>query len=597
MSVTISPPMFLQFMDPNNSGAPLVGGKLFTYIAGTSTKQATWTDSTQLTQNDNPIILDSNGAANVWLNPTLTYKFVLSPSNDTDPPASPLRTVDNIQGFITLALLTQVLIGSILYPRTSIETAVSVAPVNFFYPPGVIDRYGTNTTPGTTDMSAAFAAALAQQQGVTGQGGSPMQLLAATYLVTTNAIKTQSNQKPVVIFGVPFRSCIVNTAPANTPTIQLIDQFTFEISGIVFAGRATFPNTAIDLTSASGGQRTGFGKIIDCVLLPNGIGIHIAGLNDLVIDSCKYWPNGAGGFPGAGTNDGANALPGAIWSDTNGVGGWNPGEVNHVFIRDLQIGSCNLVSATPPGSGILVDGSLNGSSTAINANHASTEWHIDGYDSGSCQRALYTRFCQFFTVENMYSISVRVDNGCTGMMFRSIYSAAFTVDGTQALGGNTRLTYISCTGTITADAANIESVHINNNWTTETDLSAPKQVLSGVANGARSRAIIGGDGLSMGPAGAIQLAGTSGAGLTIQTASQTVVRINPNGACTAGILALPTTQTDGAVVKVLNLSGATFTMAAAGTSHVADGVSCVIPAQRQMDFTFEISGNLWYHSG
>lgn len=156
MSVIISPPMFLQFFDPNNSGAPLAGGLLFTYIAGTSTKQATWTDSTQTVQNSNPIILDSNGAAYVWLDPTLLYKFVLSPRNDTDPPSSPLRTVDNIQGMATLSTITAQFIGNLLYPRTIPEIALGVTPVNFTYPPGHVYRYGTNTSPNTTDMTAVI---------------------------------------------------------------------------------------------------------------------------------------------------------------------------------------------------------------------------------------------------------------------------------------------------------------------------------------------------------------------------------------------------------------------------------------------------------
>jgi hypothetical protein len=164
MSVTLSPPMFLQFLDPNNSGAPLAGGKLFTYIAGTSTKQPTWTDSTQVTQNNNPIILDSNGAANVWLDPGLLYKFVLSPANDTDPPTSPIRSVDNVESEITnrtlTRFITQVLIGTVLYPQTAAETAASVTVINFFYPPMYVDRYGTNSIPGTTSMTAAFNAAV-----------------------------------------------------------------------------------------------------------------------------------------------------------------------------------------------------------------------------------------------------------------------------------------------------------------------------------------------------------------------------------------------------------------------------------------------------
>jgi hypothetical protein len=159
MSVSITPPMFLQFFVPGTN-QPAVGYQLFTYQATTSTKQATWTDSTQTTQNANPIIADSNGIMILWLDPTLTYKFVLASNNDTDPPSSPLRSVDNISPTVTAAYLTQSLIVSLLYPRTVAEISAGVTPVNFSYPPFYVDRYATNTTPGTTDMTAAFQAAI-----------------------------------------------------------------------------------------------------------------------------------------------------------------------------------------------------------------------------------------------------------------------------------------------------------------------------------------------------------------------------------------------------------------------------------------------------
>jgi hypothetical protein len=143
MSVTISPPIFIQFFDPNNSGAPLAGGKLFTYQAGTSIKQTTWTDSTQTSVNTNPIILDSNGVANIWLDPTLRYKFVLSPANDTDPPSSPLRTVDNVSASLTIPALTRILLGQIIWPQTPVEIVVGVLPIDFAYLPVDPRRYNS----------------------------------------------------------------------------------------------------------------------------------------------------------------------------------------------------------------------------------------------------------------------------------------------------------------------------------------------------------------------------------------------------------------------------------------------------------------------
>src|ERR1700733_6939381 len=93
-TVNLAPSVKLRFVD--NNGDALVGGKLFTYAAGTTTKQPSYTDSTGTTANPNPVILDSRGEANVWLAQSLAYKFVLSPSFDTDPPTVPLWTVDNV---------------------------------------------------------------------------------------------------------------------------------------------------------------------------------------------------------------------------------------------------------------------------------------------------------------------------------------------------------------------------------------------------------------------------------------------------------------------------------------------------------------------
>src|SRR5579862_6043834 len=67
-----------QFLDAN--GAPLAGGKLYTYAAGTTTPLATYTDSSGMTPNANPIVLDSAGRAQIWIG-AQAYKFVLQDAN------------------------------------------------------------------------------------------------------------------------------------------------------------------------------------------------------------------------------------------------------------------------------------------------------------------------------------------------------------------------------------------------------------------------------------------------------------------------------------------------------------------------------------
>ena len=86
---SLSPTPKLQFFD--NSGNPLVGGKLYTYLAGTLTPSATFTDSTGTAYNSNPVILDSRGEASVWLGSGVVYKFALQ-----DAGGVPIYTVDNV---------------------------------------------------------------------------------------------------------------------------------------------------------------------------------------------------------------------------------------------------------------------------------------------------------------------------------------------------------------------------------------------------------------------------------------------------------------------------------------------------------------------
>ena len=70
-----------QFFDAN--GAPLTGGLIYTYLAGTSTPATTFTSSSGTANNTNPIVLDAAGRtpSEVWLNGGVFYKFVLKSSS------------------------------------------------------------------------------------------------------------------------------------------------------------------------------------------------------------------------------------------------------------------------------------------------------------------------------------------------------------------------------------------------------------------------------------------------------------------------------------------------------------------------------------
>jgi len=66
-----------------NDGIPLSGGLIYTYEAGTTTPAVTYTTSAGNVQQTNPIVLNSAGrvaAGEIWLDVSITYKFVLQTS-------------------------------------------------------------------------------------------------------------------------------------------------------------------------------------------------------------------------------------------------------------------------------------------------------------------------------------------------------------------------------------------------------------------------------------------------------------------------------------------------------------------------------------
>lgn len=84
MAVNLSPVGGVagQFFD--NNGNPLTGGKLYTYAAGTTTPQATYTSAAGVIAHSNPIILNAGGRVpnEIWLTDGLEYKFALYDANN-----------------------------------------------------------------------------------------------------------------------------------------------------------------------------------------------------------------------------------------------------------------------------------------------------------------------------------------------------------------------------------------------------------------------------------------------------------------------------------------------------------------------------------
>jgi hypothetical protein len=132
----LSPTAKMAFADA--AGEPLVGGKLYTYVAGTTTLQATYTDSSGAEANTNPIILDSRGEANVWLGGAI-YKFKLADADD-----ALIWTVDNISA--PTSAVSPVLSGSVTIDSNTTTPALKITQTGV----GPVMRVQDSTDPDVT---------------------------------------------------------------------------------------------------------------------------------------------------------------------------------------------------------------------------------------------------------------------------------------------------------------------------------------------------------------------------------------------------------------------------------------------------------------
>jgi hypothetical protein len=157
-----------QFFD--NNGVILSGGKIYTYAAGTTTPQTTYTSSSGATAHANPIVLDSAGrvpGGEIWLTDTLVYKFVVETST-----AVLLGTYDNISGINAIQINADIVVYD--PPFTGgVSTNVEAKLAQYIS----VKDFGAVGN-GTTNDAAAFVAAAAT--------GKKVLVPAGDYLIGTS---------------------------------------------------------------------------------------------------------------------------------------------------------------------------------------------------------------------------------------------------------------------------------------------------------------------------------------------------------------------------------------------------------------------------
>jgi hypothetical protein len=95
--VVLAPVPQLQFFD--QSGRPLSFGCVFTFQSQTTTPLATFSDFTGQYQNQNPVLLNAGGSANIWLQSGQAYSLVVKSSGGANCAlGQTIYTVDGVGG-------------------------------------------------------------------------------------------------------------------------------------------------------------------------------------------------------------------------------------------------------------------------------------------------------------------------------------------------------------------------------------------------------------------------------------------------------------------------------------------------------------------
>lgn len=125
--VQLMPVARQRFFDDN--GVPLAGGLLYSYVAGTTIPQATYADSTGVSANTNPVVLDADGYCDVWLTVGAAYKFILQDVNGVQQWSEDNITLADSAGVSVFGSRSTpvVLDGTAPIPFTG------SSPLNYFY--------------------------------------------------------------------------------------------------------------------------------------------------------------------------------------------------------------------------------------------------------------------------------------------------------------------------------------------------------------------------------------------------------------------------------------------------------------------------------
>lgn len=313
MTASLIPTPVMQFLDAD--GNPLVGGKVYTYAAGTSTPLATYTDYGGATPNANPVILNSRGEASIWFG-TAAYKLelytaatVLIWTADNVSASTPVVYGTGVAAALAINVGTA---GSILVnggvlgtPSSGLVTNLTgTASININGTVGATTAntgaFTTLSASGTTTAAAinasgtvamAGAATVGTTLGVTGT--STMAAINASGLITASAGLTVS--AGTTTFGAEGKIAQngggLDLVPTTGRSFRVLNA---AMSASQFSVAEATGNTLVGGTLGVGGAAVGFGNGYNEITIAtgaNGAMLYLQGTGPL---NHRLYGNGAG---------------------------------------------------------------------------------------------------------------------------------------------------------------------------------------------------------------------------------------------------------------------------------------------------------------
>ena len=302
MAVNLSPigGVAAQFFD--NSGNLLSGGKIYTYTAGTTTPQVTYTSASGATAHSNPIILDAAGrvpSGEIWLTDGFQYKFLIKTSTDVQ-----IGSYDNIVGinsnfvnYTSSQEFQTATAGQTVFTLTTMQYQPGTNSLSVFvdgvnqYGPGALYAYVETSSTVVTFTSGLHVGADVKFTTTAINSSAATDAEQVAYIPPfTNSIPTNVELKLAQTVSVKDFGAVGNGIADDTIAVQaaLNSQQPLDWGGLTYRITATVSRTYTSDLYWEGRNATIIydGVHVERAVLLQGGGIEIV-INNLMIDGGK----------------------------------------------------------------------------------------------------------------------------------------------------------------------------------------------------------------------------------------------------------------------------------------------------------------------